>query len=448
MGGLRPARLVGSRMEDLTMTNRGFHSSTELEKETQTAAYTEPPSDKLPLPPASGSRLVRAAVWVVFVAVICTGAALLYWRSTHALPQVHYETATVDRGTIEAKVTATGSLSALLTVQVGSQVSGRVQQLFVDYNSPVKKGQAIAKLDPLLFEAAVDQARALYLTAQSNLEKDGAQAANLKLTYDRYNQLRTTQVVSQSDFDTAQANYKVAEAQVDADESSLDSARAALNQAQTNLGYTTIVSPIDGIVISRSVDVGQTVAASFQAPTVFVIAQDLRQMQVDTNVSEADVGKLSPGMPVSFTVDAYPAKTFMGKLRQIRNAAQTVQNVVTYDAVINLENPNLLLKPGMTANVTFVVARKDEVVRIRNAALRFRPDPQLLGQRGLADKTGAPAAPGRVVWVLRTGKPLPVTISTGISDGTWTEVLEGTLQPGDVLLTDMTAQARRGLFSH
>jgi HlyD family secretion protein len=429
------------------MTNRGFNSSTELERE-PSAAYAEPPSDEFPLPRASGSRLVRTAVWVVFAALICTAAALLYWRSAHALPQIHYETATVDRGIIEAKVTATGSLSALLTVQVGSQVSGRVQQLFVDYNSPVKKGQAIAKLDPLLLEAAVEQARAFYLTARSNLEKDRAQAANLKLTYDRYTQLRTTRVVSQSDFDTAQANYEVAEAQVDADKSSLDSARAALNQAQTNLGYATIISPIDGIVISRSVDVGQTVAASFQAPTLFVIAQDLRHMQVDTNVSEADVGKLSPGMPVSFTVDAYPAKTFVGKLRQIRNAAQTVQNVVTYDAVINLENQNLLLKPGMTANVTFVVARKDNVVRIRNAALRFRPDPQLLGRLGLADETVAPSAPGKVVWALRTGRPVPVTISPGISDGTWTEALEGPLHPGDVLLTEMTATAHRGLFSH
>jgi HlyD family secretion protein len=362
------------------------------------------------------------------------------------VPQVNCETANADRGPITIKVTATGNLSALLTVQVGSQVSGRVQQLFVDYNSPVKKGQPIARLDPLLFEAAVQQARAVYLAARSNLQKDRAQEANLKLAYDRTNRLKTELVVSQSDFDTARTNYNVVKAQVDADESTLESARAALNQAQANLGFTTIVSPINGIVISRNVDIGQTVAASFQTPTLFVIAQDLQRMQVDTNVSEADVGRLFPGMQATFTVDGYPGQPFAGTLRQIRNASQTVQNVVTYDAVINVDNSKLLLKPGMTANVTFVVAKKDRVMRIRNAAVRFRPDRQLLQKLGLNDETRSASPEDKVVWALRGGKPAPVPVTTGISDGTWTELIRGELQPGDALITDMKANPRRGLF--
>jgi HlyD family secretion protein len=222
-----------------------------------------------------------------------------------------------------------------------------------------------------------------------------------------------------------------------------------LNQAEVNRGYTTIVSPIDGIVISRNVDVGQTVAASFQAPTLFVIAQDLRHMQVDTNVGEADVGRLTAGMTATFTVDAYPGRPFTGRLRQIRNAAQTIQNVVTYDAVIDVDNPNLHLKPGMTANVVFVAAQKDDVVRLRNAALRFQPDPPLLERIGVkppaSDSSGQPSA-HRTVWVLRRSQPVPVAISAGISDGTWTELLSGNIQPGDALITDMNVSARRGFF--
>jgi HlyD family secretion protein len=395
--------------------------------------------------------LGRTVLWLAIVAAICGAATLVYYRRSHAAPSVAYETTPADRGTVVAKVTATGNLSALLTVQVGSQVSGRVQELFVDYNSPVKKGQPIAKLDPLLFQAAVEQAKALVLSAQSNIAKDKAQDVNMKIAFDRAVKLRDAQVIAQADFDTAKANYDAADAQVAADQSNLESANAALHQTELNLGYTTIVSPIDGIVISRNVDVGQTVAASFQAPTLFVIANDLRHMQVDTNVGEADVGRLTSGMPATFTVDAYPGKPFTGKLRQIRNASQTVQNVVTYDAVIDVENPNLLLKPGMTANVSFVVEQKNNVVRLRNSALRFAPDPKLLAQIGVA----SPAAPTlaslqqpiqKAVWVLRDGKPVRVPVSTGVTDGTWTELLQGDVQPGDVLVTDMTVGPRRGLF--
>jgi HlyD family secretion protein len=420
-----------------------------LDKELKETAYEPPPAkpDFLVRPRSRG--VVRAVTWVAVVALVLGAAALAYSHRTGAVPIMHYETAGADRGTIAAKVTATGNLSALLTVQVGSQVSGRVQQLFVDYNSPVKKGQPIAKLDPVLFQAAVEQAHANLLGAQSSLKKDQAQETNTKLIYGRTKNLMTAQIVAQSDLDAASANYDAAQAQVQADESNLESARAMLHQAEVNLDYTTIISPIDGTVISRNVDVGQTVAASFQAPTLFVVAQDLRRMQVDTNVGEADVGRLNAGMKATFTVDAYPLKQFVGTLRQIRNSAQTLQNVVTYDAVINVDNPDLLLRPGMTANVAFVAAQKDNVVRLRNAALRFEPDPQLLARIGTANpaQTSSPQDPDRkTVWALRGDKPVPVVVTTGVSDGTWSELVQGDIQPGDLLITDMTLNSRRGFF--
>lgn len=394
-------------------------------------------------------RLGPVIFWLVLVALICGAAAFVYYRHAHAAPSVDYETTAVDKGTIVAKVTATGNLSALLTVQVGAQVSGRVQELDVDYNSPVKKGQTIAKLEPLLFQAAVEQAKAVDLGAKSTLEKDQATDANMKVSFERAQKLRNAQVISQSDYDNAKANYDAADAQVAADQSSIESAEAALHQAELNLSYTTIVSPIDGIVISRNVDVGQTVASSFQAPTLFVIANDLQHMQVDTNVGESDVGRLKAGMPATFTVDAYPGKPFSGKLRQVRNASQTVQNVVTYDAVIDVENPQLLLKPGMTANVSFTVEQKDNVVRIRDSALRFAPDPRLLALLGAAvpPATGAVPEPNhKFVWIVRDGKPVRLPVTTGVTDGTWTELVGGDIHPGDNLVTDMAVRPKSGIF--
>ena len=271
--------------------------STQLDKELDVVAHRIPEDDDFPGPSRSRSRRVfRALVWGAVLTLVVAAIALVYYRRSHAIPVVHYETATVDRGTIAAKITATGNLSALLTVQVGSQVSGRVQELYVDYNSTVKKGETIAKLDPVLFQAALAQARANLLTDEGILKKDQAQEINTQAIYNRTKVLQEAQVAAQSDLDTALANNEAAKAQIEADQSNLESARALLNQAQVNLGYTTIISPIDGTVISRNVDVGQTVAASFQAPTLFVIAQDLRRMQVDTNVGEADVGRLTAGM--------------------------------------------------------------------------------------------------------------------------------------------------------
>jgi HlyD family secretion protein len=403
----------------------------------------------------------------IAVAVVLVVAALAAWffRSGDGAQKLQFETAKIEKGKVVAKVTASGTLSAIVTVQVGSQVSGRIAALFADFNSPVKKGQLIAKIDPALYQASVDQARANLAAAQGNLAKARVQAVDARRQYARQKELDARKLNAKADLDTAQANADAADAQVAAIEGNVAQTRAALRSAEVNLAYTNIVSPTNGTVISRSVDVGQTVAASLQAPTIFVIAEDLAKMQVDTSVAEADVGRLRAGMPASFTVDAYPGEVFRGKVRQIRNAPQTLQNVVTYDAVIDVDNPEFKLKPGMTANVTFIYAEKDDVLKVPNAALRFRPPPSLLGE-GKAGPSG-PAAPGaggaaggpggggggglragaaggrpgqapdrRTVWTLAGDKPVPQKVKTGISDGSFTEVVEGDLKEGDVVITD------------
>ncbi len=413
------------------------------------------------------------------------GIGVWRWRAAHGKPPVEFDTAAVDRGRIVARVTATGTLSALVTVQVGTQVSGTVQKLFADFNSPVKKGQLIAKIDPRLFQAALEQAQANYQQAVGTLAKSEAQERDAGRQFDRQKNLLDRKLIAQADYDTAQANLEVARGQTAAARGGVAQAKASLSQARVNLNMTSIVSPTDGTVISRNVDVGQTVAASLSAPTLFVIARDLRGMQVDTSVAESDVGKLSAGMPASFTVDAFPGERFRGKVRQIRNSPQTVQNVVTYDAVIDVDNSDLKLRPGMTANVTFVSAEKDDVLRVPNAAMRFKPAPEIFAALGMpAPPTperrprgaGGPmltaihggAAPGgggpagrrprpaggdgkadapndrRIVWVLRGGRPELVPIRIGLSDGSTTEVVEGDVHDGDALIVDASTTESAG----
>jgi HlyD family secretion protein len=303
-----------------------------------------------------------------------------------------YRMTKVERGDVNFSVTATGTINPVITVLVGSQVSGRIKALYADFNSQVKEGQTIAQIDPALFESQVDQARANVLNAQAtlanaqanlvnsqaNLVKAEVAVADTKKTLDRNVPLAEKKVVAQAVLDTAQTNYDsaqvgVAKAQVDSAKAQVEREKAALRMAETNLKYTTIISPVNGTVISRNVDVGQTVAASLQAPTLFTIAKDLTEMQVDTNVSEADVGRVEVGQDANFTVDAYPERTFRGKVSEVRNAPINVQNVVTYDVVILVENKDLKLKPGMTANVSILVAHRAGVLKISNAALRFRP---------------------------------------------------------------------------
>jgi len=381
--------------------------------------------------------------WVILILLIAGGAwGYIYFYKDKA-QAVNYRTAKVERGSISAFVTANGTINPVITVLVGSQVSGTIQKLYADYNSRVKKDQPIAQIDPAIFQAQVSQAkakvenaRASFLngqadiaTARSNIESSKANVIKARVAVEdtqrnlnRSLELFARNLVSASDRDSAQTAYdsakaqleaaqaqeKASEAQLDSAKAKLEAARAQIKQAeaelelaQVNLDHTKISAPVTGIVISRNVDVGQTVAASLQAPTLFTIAQDLTEMQVDTNVSEADIGRVAVGQESTFTVDAFPNLTFQGKVSDIRNAPVTVQNVVTYDVVILVKNPELKLRPGMTANASILVAQRDNVLKIPNSALRFRPE--------FAKKEAAPSQKASASAPAPT--PSPTTVS-------------------------------------
>jgi HlyD family secretion protein len=393
----------------------------------------------------NNKKMRRWIVAGIGVAVAALAAVLV--SSNRKKNQSPYRTETVDRGSITMQVTATGTLSAVTTVQVGSQVSGIIAKLYADFNSRVKKGQLLAELDPTPFQAQVEQQRA-------NLTKAQVDAANALISFTRQKRLLADGLAAQSDYDAAKAAYDGAVAQV-------QQARAALQQAETNLKYTKITSPIDGVVVARQYDVGQTVAASFQAPTLFTIAQDLTKMQVQADVDQSDIGRVHVGEPASFTVDAYPEQIFRGKIAQVRLNATVSQNVITYPVIIEVPNPDEKLRPQMTANVTIDVAHVRDVLRVPNAALRFRPPrapaapagqapkgasleqrAAQLGQKGggfgglnraFEQATGGKTkAPTQTVYVLEAQNRLKsVPIRPGISDGHFTEVAEGDLQPGD-----------------
>jgi RND family efflux transporter, MFP subunit len=353
----------------------------------------------------------------------------LFKNNENGLP---FKVEKIVRGEIVSSVTATGTVNAVTTVLVGTQVSGTIKTLYVDYNSPVKDGQLIAQIDPATFEAQVGQAKANLLSAKANCEKAEATLIDSERTMNRNQELFSKGLIARSDFDTAETNYETAKASVSAAKAQIAQTEAALNYAETNLRYTRIVSPVDGVVISRSVDVGQTVAASFQTPTLFTIAQDLTKMQIDTNVDEADIGKVSVGQNVDFTVDAYPEITFKGTVWQIRNAPIIVQNVVTYDVVIKVDNPELKLKPGMTANVSIITSFKKDILKIPNAALRF-----MLSEK----EAGKSVKKGLGIWIIKEGKPERVAIVTGISDGSYTEVISGAVKEGqEVIIESLTVR--------
>lgn len=375
-----------------------------------------------------------------------------------------YRTERVDRGTVTMTVTATGTLSAVTTVQIGSQVSGVIARLYADFNSQVKKGQLLAELDPTPFQAQVEQRRA-------DLTQAEVGANDMRIKYDRQRRLVEQGLAAQADLDAAKAQYDSARAQV-------QQARAALSQATTNLRYTRIESPTDGIVVDKQYEVGQTVAASFQAPTLFQIAQDLTKMQVQADVDQSDIGRVQAGQVARFTVDAYPDDEFRGKIAQIRFNAQVNQNVVTYPVIIEVPNPDGRLRPKMTANVTFDVASVKDVLRVPNAALRFRPptdgnekeksasggggDPMARAGRsgsagGLAGAAGqmpggrrkGAAAKTQTVYLLVGGEKekktlKPVEIRTGISDGRFTHVVSGDLKPGDPVVVGIATAKVEG----
>ncbi|HEX9078852.1 MAG TPA: efflux RND transporter periplasmic adaptor subunit [Desulfuromonadaceae bacterium] len=371
------------------------------------------------------------------VALLLAAAIYLY---TKRPADAAFKTARVERGDMVSTVSATGNLAAVVTVQVGTQVSGTIARLFVDFNTPVKKGQTIAQIDPALFNAQVEQSRGNYLSAQATLEKAKADLVDAKRTLERNRQLVKEGIIAQSDFDSAETKYAEAVAAVKAAEGGVAQTRGAYSQASTNLKYSTIKSPVDGIVVSRSVDVGQTVAASFQTPTLFTIAQDLTKMEIDTSVDEADISRVKEGQPVTFTVDSYPESRFRGKVTQIRNAPVVTQNVVTYVVVIGVDNKDLKLKPGMTANVTIETARKENVLKIPAAALRFKPqvkEKKAAGGPRAVVGTAPGGKGGQTVYVPgKDNKPVAVSIRTGLSNDGQVELTEGTLKENDEVIVE------------
>jgi HlyD family secretion protein len=362
-------------------------------------------------------RKKKYLIGIVIVILILVGGFFLYqWTGQNGSNQ-KFRFAKVERGEVNLVVTATGTINPVINVLVGSQVSGTIKALYADFNSQVKEGQVIAQIDPAIFQAQVDQAKANVLMNQANLLNAKANLENAKAnlvkadvavldakrTLDRNLPLVEKKIIAQATMDTAQTSYDTAVAQkdvakaqvesatsqVESSKAQVEQAKAALNLAETNLRYATIRSPVNGTVISRNVDVGQTVAASLQAPTLFTIAKDLTQMQVDTNVSEADVGRIAVKQDATFTVDAYPERIFRGKVFEVRNAPIIIQNVVTYDVVIQVDNKDLKLKPGMTANVSVLIEHKERVLKIPNAALRFQPELAKKEEAGEKQKEGS-----------------------------------------------------------
>jgi HlyD family secretion protein len=370
--------------------------------------------------------------------LLAAGAA--WWWIASRDAAMHYTTAPVTQGTVARAVTATGTINPVLTIIVGSYVSGVIQSLQCDYNTKVTKGQVCAKIDPRPYQAIVDQDAANLAVARAQLEKDRA-----SLEYTKANSTRTALLARQNSIaiDTADQSlsaYHQGQAQVLLDQATIQQREAELAGAQVNLDYTNIISPVDGTVVSRNVTQGQTVAASLQTPTLFLIATDLTKMEVDTNVSESDIGSVKEKNSANFTVDAYPNRSFEGSVVQVRQAPQTLQNVVTFDVVVAVANPDLLLMPGMTATTRIITAQRDNVVRVPDQALRYTP----------ADAPGAAPAPATAaaastlaaplaarqgqVWILANGKPVRVAVTLGLDDDSFTEIVGGALKPDDQVI--------------
>ena len=412
------------------MNEHTIANPAELKKSSTLVAFpvTQPVKGKLD-PKRHWLMAGLAALLLVVIAVAT-------WWAFAERATIHYVSVPVAKGAVTRTVTATGTVNPELTIIVGTAVSGIIQELNCDYNTQVKKGQVCARIDPRPYQSVVDQNRANLAVAKAQLEKDKASLTYSKLALGRAATLVQTHAVSQDAFDSATSSYEQALAQIAFDEATVQQRQASLDAAQVNLDYADIVSPVDGTVVSRNVTMGQTVAASFQTPTLFLIATDLTKMEVDANVSESDIGGVKVGNKATFTVDAYAKRTFEGTVTQVRQSPQTVQNVVTYDIVISVNNSDLMLMPGMTAANRIVVDQRDDVIRVPNQALRYVP------------KTFAGTAqPGNAqVWVLRDGNPVSIPVVAGLDDDSFTEIVGGDLTPGDlVITTEQTATARKAV---
>jgi HlyD family secretion protein len=379
-----------------------------------------------------------AARWLIGVgaALILVAAGLGVWWSVGSGTAVRYVTLPVTIGPIARSVSATGAVNPELTIIVGTYVSGVIQELSCDYNTQVKRGQVCAKIDPRPYQSIVDQGKANLAVAKAQLEKDEASLIYAKLNLGRLATLVPTNAVSKDAYDNAQNVYDQAVAQITFDEATIRQRQAVLDAAQVNLDYTNIISPVDGTVVSRAVTMGQTVAASFQTPTLFLIATDLTKMQVDANVSESDIGGIKNGNKATFTVDAYPKRLFEGTVTQVRQSPQTVQNVITYDVVVSADNSDLALKPGLTAATRIVVDQRSDVLRVPNQALRYVPTGTTLGQTKQSR-----------VWVLRNGVPMPVQVTPGLDDDEFTEIVQGELKVNDSIIVAEQRNSSNGRAS-
>jgi len=364
----------------------------------------------------------------------------------HSQDAIRYEAVKIDRGDIKKFVVATGTINPVRTVIIGSQVSGLITELYADFNSQVKKGQVVAQIDPVPFEHKVKREEANLATAVATLNKEKVTYRNNKKKYERAKKLFAKEIISVDEFDDAKTNFETSSADVKLAEAKVRQAKAALEIARTDLEHTVIVSPLNGIVISREVDVGQTVAASFQTPTLFTIAKDLTDMQINTNVNEADIGMVGVGQYAKFTVDAFPDDVFEGTVSKIHLSSVIFQNVVTYDTIIRVDNPSLKLKPGMTANTSILVAEAKDTLRVPNSALRYIPSK--ISKKGKPAHNGKEPADKDVsyIWLLENGELKKVPVKLGITDYDNTEIIEGDVEEGqEVVVAEIAAgSAQKG----
>lgn len=364
-----------------------------------------------------------------YIAALIVVLLLCGWGyKQYKAKKIYYRTTKIDKCTITEIVEASGTINPVNIVSVGSTVSGLMKEIYVDYNTEVKKGQLLAQIDPANFQASVDQNTAQIRNAEANLAKLKAQMVYAEKTYNRYKNLYAKNFIAKSELDQAESDYLAQKASVGAQQASIAQARANYNTAMTNLGYTKIIAPVDGTIISRDIDVGQPVAASFQAPELFTIAQDLTKMQIEVNVSEADIGEVKEGQDVKYTLDGYPDSNFYGKVTQVRLDSTTTSNVVTYTVIVSVNNEDLKLKPGMTANVSIITKKSTDVKCVPSMALKFSPD------------TSGQKYQNQGIWILEKGKPKRIDIKEGASDDSHIEIISDKLQIGD----EVIVSSRRG----
>lgn len=379
---------------------------------------------------------MKKIVKIVFPVLLLTGIAGYYWQDDDVKQE--YVTQKLQKGDITEKVTASGIINPISTVNIGTQVSGTIAEIFVDYNSKVTKDQLLARIDPALFEATVAQRAAALNIAKAEVEVVKNDIVYYKKHLDRVKKLNSSQYSADKELESAQRDYNNAIVQLGLKEAQVSQAQAALNSAETELRYTKIISPVDGIVVSKEVEVGQTVAASFQTPTLFNVAEDLTKMQIEASVVEADIAKVEEGQTTEFSVDSFPDETFYGIVTQVRNNPVTTSNVVTYEVIIEIDNKNLKLKPGMTANVDIVTAQKQDVWLAPNQALRF----YVTDENGITKRYK-----DKGVWILDNGKPKRIKIATGVADDDKTEIISNELNDKMMLIVEdknnAAAEARK-----